>query len=285
MASLLRVCLAKITVAGTEDEVVDEYGDEDYYYKLHEAFGQVPAFEHGNLSLFGASTLTAKTASNDCYECCSNLIIPYKSRNYSIFKELQFAYPQGSCANYVRELVKPGNSVSVESSSAGVDIAAEDVVALLLRHSRGVQAMDNKVMHSGEGDTRADKGKKGQRRRKRCLAPRDLHFWMVKLITSLRCLLKSVDYSRIGTGPVRDADLEARKFERLEVNPDNEGGLNMVESVKELGEGENRLIDDVVVETVEELDVVENGLIDDVVVDILQESVEIENGLIEDVEH
>ncbi|GKD81512.1 hypothetical protein Tco_1348351 [Tanacetum coccineum] len=79
--------------------------------------------------------------------------------------------------------------------------------------------------------------------------------------------------------------MEARRFEKLEVNPDNEGGLNMVESVKELGEGENRLIDDVVVETVEELDVVENGLIDDVVVDILQESVEIENGLIEDVEH
>ncbi|GJV34024.1 hypothetical protein Tco_1394424 [Tanacetum coccineum] len=42
---------------------------------------------------------------------------------------------------------KPGNSDSVELSSAGVDIAAEDVVALL-RHFRGVQAMDDEVMHN-----------------------------------------------------------------------------------------------------------------------------------------
>ncbi|GJS93038.1 hypothetical protein Tco_0800006 [Tanacetum coccineum] len=47
---------------------------------------------------------------------------------------------------------KPGNSDSVELSFPGVDIAAEDDVALLLRHVRGVQAMDDEVMHSGEGD-------------------------------------------------------------------------------------------------------------------------------------
>ncbi|GJW85471.1 hypothetical protein Tco_0158616, partial [Tanacetum coccineum] len=47
---------------------------------------------------------------------------------------------------------KPGNSDSVELSFAGVDIAAEDAVALLLRHFRGVQAMHDEVMHSGEGD-------------------------------------------------------------------------------------------------------------------------------------
>ncbi|GKC25194.1 hypothetical protein Tco_1027344, partial [Tanacetum coccineum] len=92
----------------------------------------------------------------------------------------------------------------------------------------------------------------------------------------------SVDYSRIGTGPVRDADLEARRFEKVEVNHDYEG-LNMVETVKELVEGENGLIDDVVVETVEESDVVENGLIGDVVVETVKESVEVESGLIDDV--
>ncbi|GJS09183.1 LRR receptor-like serine/threonine-protein kinase [Tanacetum coccineum] len=48
----------------------------------------------------------------------------------------------------------------------------------------------------------------------------------------------SVDYSRIGTGPVRDADLEARRFEKVEVNHDYEG-LNMVETVKELVEHES----------------------------------------------
>ncbi|GJV22431.1 kanadaptin isoform X2 [Tanacetum coccineum] len=67
--------------------------------------------------------------------------------------------------------VKSGNSVSVESSPAGVDIAAEDAVTLLLRHSRGVQAMDDEVMRSGEGDTRADKGKKGKRKAKKVLGP------------------------------------------------------------------------------------------------------------------
>ncbi|GKB01677.1 hypothetical protein Tco_0829721 [Tanacetum coccineum] len=67
--------------------------------------------------------------------------------------------------------VKPGNLVSVESSSAGVDIAAEDAVALLLRHSRGVQAMDDEVMHSGEGDKRADKGKKGKKKMKKVVGP------------------------------------------------------------------------------------------------------------------
>ncbi|GKC04795.1 hypothetical protein Tco_0996405 [Tanacetum coccineum] len=61
--------------------------------------------------------------------------------------------------------------VSVESSSAGVDIAAEDGVALLLRHSRGVQAMDDEVMHIGEGDKRADKGKKGKKKAKKVLGP------------------------------------------------------------------------------------------------------------------
>ncbi|GKC74611.1 hypothetical protein Tco_1120494, partial [Tanacetum coccineum] len=44
------------------------------------------------------------------------------------------------------------NSNSVELSFPGVDIAAEDDVALLLRHVKGVQAMDYEVMHSGEGD-------------------------------------------------------------------------------------------------------------------------------------
>ncbi|GJU27494.1 hypothetical protein Tco_0896688 [Tanacetum coccineum] len=92
----------------------------------------------------------------------------------------------------------------------------------------------------------------------------------------------SVDYSRIGTGPVRDADLEARRFEKVEVNHDYEG-LNMVETVKELVEGESGLIDDVVVETVEESAVVENGPIDDVMVETVEESVEVENGLIDDV--
>nr|GEU79075.1 FK506-binding protein 5-like [Tanacetum cinerariifolium] len=67
----------------------------------------------------------------------------------------------------------------------------------------------------------------------------------------------SVDYFRIAT---RDTDLEARRFEKVEVNHDYEG-LNMVETVNELVQGENGLNDDVVVETVE----VENGLIDDVV--------------------
>ncbi|GKF19095.1 hypothetical protein Tco_0067733 [Tanacetum coccineum] len=62
-------------------------------------------------------------------------------------------------------------------------------------------------------------------------------------------------YSRIGTRPVRGAYLEARRFEKVEVNHDNEGGLNMVETVEELVEGENRLIDDVVVETDKESDV------------------------------
>ncbi|GJX68665.1 hypothetical protein Tco_0304392 [Tanacetum coccineum] len=47
---------------------------------------------------------------------------------------------------------KPGNSDLVELSFAGVDIAAEDAVALLLRHFRGVQAMHDEVMHIGEGD-------------------------------------------------------------------------------------------------------------------------------------
>ncbi|GKD50032.1 hypothetical protein Tco_1279008, partial [Tanacetum coccineum] len=81
---------------------------------------------------------------------------------------------------------------------------------------------------------------------------------------------------------VRDADLEARRFEKVEVNHDYEG-LNMVEIVKELVEGENGLIDDVVVETVKESDVVENGLIDDVVVKTVEESDVVENGLIGDV--
>lgn len=67
--------------------------------------------------------------------------------------------------------VKPGNSDSVESSSARVDIAAEDAVALLLRHSRGVQAMDDEVMHDGEGDKQADKGKKGKKKAKKVLGP------------------------------------------------------------------------------------------------------------------
>ncbi|GJU09401.1 hypothetical protein Tco_1131797 [Tanacetum coccineum] len=45
----------------------------------------------------------------------------------------------------------------------------------------------------------------------------------------------SVDYSRIGIGPVRDADLEARRSKKVEVNHDYEG-LNMVETVKEVVE-------------------------------------------------
>nr|GEV27025.1 phosphatidylinositol-3-phosphatase myotubularin-1-like isoform X2 [Tanacetum cinerariifolium] len=45
------------------------------------------------------------------------------------------------------------------------------------------------------------------------------------------------------------------------------GRINMIETVKEVVEGENGLIDDVVVETVEESAVVENGLNDDVVLE------------------
>ncbi|PWA81548.1 hypothetical protein CTI12_AA185040 [Artemisia annua] len=99
-----------------------------------------------------------------------------------------------------------------------------------------------------------------------------------------RAYVWALDYSKIGTGPVRDADLEARRFEKVEVNHDYEG-LHMVETVKELVEGENGLIDDVVVETVEESAGVENGLIDDTVVETGKESVEVENGLTDDVVH
>ncbi|GJR25431.1 hypothetical protein Tco_1101663 [Tanacetum coccineum] len=91
----------------------------------------------------------------------------------------------------------------------------------------------------------------------------------------------SVDYSRIGTGPVRDADLEARRFEKVE----GENALMddvVVETVEESAVVENGLIDDVVVETVEESDVVENGLIDYVVVETVKEPVEVESGLIDE---
>ncbi|GKE45446.1 hypothetical protein Tco_1472730 [Tanacetum coccineum] len=91
----------------------------------------------------------------------------------------------------------------------------------------------------------------------------------------------SVDYFRIRTGPVRDADLEARRSEKVEVNHDYEG-LNMVETVKEMVKGENGLVDDFVIETIKESVVVENGLNDDVVVETVKESVEVENGLIDD---
>nr|GEU47383.1 hypothetical protein [Tanacetum cinerariifolium] len=75
----------------------------------------------------------------------------------------------------------------------------------------------------------------------------------------------SVDYSRIGTGLVRDADLRARRSEKLEVNHDYEG-LNMVETVKEvieeLVEVENGIIDNMVDHIVlDETDVIDNEML------------------------
>ncbi|GJX68059.1 hypothetical protein Tco_0303786 [Tanacetum coccineum] len=48
----------------------------------------------------------------------------------------------------------------IQLSYLPADIAAEDAVALLLRHFRGVQAMDNEVMHTGEGSGYHQKDRK-----------------------------------------------------------------------------------------------------------------------------
>ncbi|KAI3813281.1 hypothetical protein L1987_18001 [Smallanthus sonchifolius] len=65
--------------------------------------------------------------------------------------------------------VKTVNSESVETS-VGVDIAAEDAVALLLKHTRGVQAIDDEEMHNGEGAA-ADKGN-NRKKAKKVLGPK-----------------------------------------------------------------------------------------------------------------
>ena len=55
--------------------------------------------------------------------------------------------------------------------SVGADSAVGDIVALLLRHSRGVQAMDDDAMHYCESEKRADKGRKGKKKVKKLLGP------------------------------------------------------------------------------------------------------------------
>ncbi|KAL8266263.1 hypothetical protein R6Q59_003607 [Mikania micrantha] len=52
--------------------------------------------------------------------------------------------------------VETVNSESNESR-VGVDIAAEDAVALLLKHTRGIQAIDDEELHNGEGAAAANK--------------------------------------------------------------------------------------------------------------------------------
>lgn len=67
-----------------------------------------------------------------------------------------------------KDKVKVTNSETVELS-VGVDIAAEDAVALLLKHTRGVQAIDDEEMHNGgEGAAAAaDKGNNSKKRAKK----------------------------------------------------------------------------------------------------------------------
>ncbi|KVI02613.1 Forkhead-associated (FHA) domain-containing protein [Cynara cardunculus var. scolymus] len=65
------------------------------------------------------------------------------------------------------ENVKVGDSDSVKSS-VGVDIAAEDAVALLLKHTRGIQALDDEDSHGGgEGGAADNQGKKGKKKAKK----------------------------------------------------------------------------------------------------------------------
>ncbi|XP_024974435.1 kanadaptin isoform X2 [Cynara cardunculus var. scolymus] len=69
------------------------------------------------------------------------------------------------------ENVKVGDSDSVKSS-VGVDIAAEDAVALLLKHTRGIQALDDEDSHGGgEGGAADNQGKKGKKKAKKVIGP------------------------------------------------------------------------------------------------------------------
>ncbi|KAI3665792.1 hypothetical protein L6452_44426 [Arctium lappa] len=68
------------------------------------------------------------------------------------------------------ENVKVGDSNSVESS-VGIDIAAEDAVALLLKHTRGIQALDDEDSRGGEGGAADNQGKKGKKKAKKVIGP------------------------------------------------------------------------------------------------------------------
>ncbi|KAJ9564089.1 hypothetical protein OSB04_000055 [Centaurea solstitialis] len=70
------------------------------------------------------------------------------------------------------ENVKDGDSSSVEKkSSVGVDFAAEDAVALLLKHTRGIQALDDEDGHGGDGGAAESQGKKGKKKAKKVIGP------------------------------------------------------------------------------------------------------------------
>ncbi|KAI7752201.1 hypothetical protein M8C21_022176, partial [Ambrosia artemisiifolia] len=65
-----------------------------------------------------------------------------------------------------KDKVKTVNSEPVESP-VGVDFAAEDAVALLLKHTRGIQAIDDEEMHSSEAAPAAEKGNNGKKKAKK----------------------------------------------------------------------------------------------------------------------
>ncbi|KAK1438944.1 hypothetical protein QVD17_04757 [Tagetes erecta] len=73
-----------------------------------------------------------------------------------------------------KDKVKVANSEVVESSIR-VDIAAEDAVALLLKHTRGVQPVDDEEMHNVEeaaaADDKGNNGKKRVKKAKKVLGP------------------------------------------------------------------------------------------------------------------
>nr|XP_043606251.1 kanadaptin [Erigeron canadensis] len=67
------------------------------------------------------------------------------------------------------EKIHNGNSDSAEASG-GVDIASE-AVALLLKHTKGIQAIDDEEMIHTEGIAADSKGKKGKKKAKKVLGP------------------------------------------------------------------------------------------------------------------
>ncbi|GAB2210748.1 hypothetical protein Drorol1_Dr00016031 [Drosera rotundifolia] len=68
-------------------------------------------------------------------------------------------------------------SEQVKTSSSGAEMAAEDAIALLLKHKRGYYDLDEEAMLNGEGSSNQDEPGQDNKKPRRVLGPEKPSFW------------------------------------------------------------------------------------------------------------
>ncbi|KAL9250766.1 hypothetical protein AKJ16_DCAP08535 [Drosera capensis] len=83
-------------------------------------------------------------------------------------------------------------SEQVKTSSSGAEMAAEDAIALLLKHKRGYYDLDEEAMLNGEGSSNQDEPGQDNKKPRRVLSPEKPSFLQKILILNRGHLLKEV---------------------------------------------------------------------------------------------